>query len=238
MKKNLQQTKEQFVHELFSKIAPRYDLMNRVLSFNQDGYWRRFAVGKTGLAAGGKVLDVACGSGQLTGELAKQVGLTGQVVGLDFCQNMLTIAKQHLNVVAEGQDVQLLEGDATALPFPDNSFDCVTAGFALRNIPDIQAVIAEMRRVVKPGGRVISLDLAKPGSVGFKQLYYLYFEHILPRVGKLGVGIDGPYHWLPQSLREFPHQDQLKELFSVAGLQEVTYYELTGGIAAVHVGIK
>lgn len=232
------QTKQKFVHELFCKIAHRYDLLNSLLSFNQDKYWRRVAICQTEIVEGQKVLDVGCGTGRLTSELAQRVGPRGEVVGLDFCRNMLDVAVNHIANSPFGSVVTLLEGDAMALPFEDNSFDCVATAFALRNVPDLRTVLAEMRRVVKPGGRVVSLELAKPSRLGFKQAYYLYFEKILPFLGQLGVGIDGPYHWLPKSLRLFPHQEELCALFSDIGFNDATYYELTGGIVAIHVGVK
>lgn len=233
-----QQTKEKYVHELFCTIAHRYDLMNSLLSFNQDKYWRRFAVTKTGLKTGGTGLDVCCGTGLLTVEQARYVGLTGKVIGLDFCRNMLDKALDNIAKTAYKPVIELVEGNAMALPFADDTFDCATIGFALRNVPDIWAVLAEMRRVVRPGGKVVSLDLAKPNAPVFKQLYYLYFEQMLPLLGRLGVGVDGPYHWLPESLRLFPHQAELYRIFSEVGFRDAAYYELTGGITAVHVGTK
>jgi len=236
--KNPPQNKEQFVHDLFCTIAHRYDLLNSLLSFNRDRYWRRFAVEQTGLLPGQKGLDVCCGTGLMTIEQAKRVGPDGSVVGLDFCQSMLDIAVGNIAKTPYGPMIELLEGNAMALPFDDDSFDCATIGFALRNVPDIKAVLGEMRRVVRPGGKVVSLELAKPGTPGFKQLYYLYFEQILPLLGKLGIGVDGPYQWLPESLRRFPHQAEICRFFGEVGLQDAAYYELTGGIVAVHTGRK
>jgi demethylmenaquinone methyltransferase/2-methoxy-6-polyprenyl-1,4-benzoquinol methylase len=230
--------KEKYVHGVFAAIARRYDLMNTLLSFNRDKYWRRFAVARTGLAGGGRALDVCCGTGLLSVELARTAGPQGSVVGVDFCRAMLDVAAANIAAVSGGAPIELLEANAMALPFADDSFDCATIGFALRNVPDIAAVLAEMRRVVKPGGAVVSLELAKPGVPGFKQLYYLYFERILPLLGKAGSGTDGPYSWLPESLRRYPHQAQILETFRSVGLREAYYRELTGGIVAVHVGKK
>lgn len=230
--------KEKYVHSVFAAIARRYDLMNTLLSFNRDKYWRRFAVSRTGLAAGGRALDVCCGTGRLAVELARVSGPEGRVVGIDFCRAMLDVAAGNIARTPYAATIDLVEANAMALPFADDSFDTATIGFALRNVPDIAAVLAEMRRVVRPGGTVVSLELAKPGAPGFKQLYYLYFEHILPLLGKAGVGVDGPYRWLPESLRRFPHQTVIRDLFSAAGLRDAAYHELTGGIVAVHVGRK
>lgn len=230
--------KEKYVYSVFAAIARRYDAMNTLLSFNRDKHWRRFAVARTGLPAGGKALDVCAGTGLLTIELAKAAGPGGRVVGVDFCREMLDVAVTNIAKTPQRPNIELIEANAMALPFADDTFDCATIGFALRNVPDVPAVLAEMRRVVRPGGTVVSLELAKPGAPVFKQLYYLYFERMLPLIGKLGVGVDGPYHWLPESLRRFPHQARLCELFREAGLKDAAYYELTGGIVAVHVGTK
>ncbi len=239
MKKKCQpQTKEQFVHELFATIAHRYDLLNSLLSFNRDRYWRRLAVERTGLAAGQKGLDVCCGTGLMTVEQARRVSPGGKVVGLDFCRSMLTVAVGNIAKTPYGPVIELVEGNAMALPFAEDSFDCATIGFALRNVPDIKAVLAELRRVVRPGGRVVSLELAKPSVPVFKQLYYLYFEQILPLLGRVGIGADGPYRWLPESLRRLPHQAEICRLFGEVGLRDAAYEELTGGIVAVHTGVK
>lgn len=238
MAERLPGDKAEYVRGVFAKIAKRYDLMNTLLSFNQDRYWRRRAVGETGLATGGRALDVCCGTGMLTLALAERVGPSGTVCGLDFSPEMLNVARAKVAQSTCGSRIELLEGDAMALPFPEDRFDAATIGFALRNVPDISVVLGEMRRVVRPGGRVVSLELAKPSMFGFKQLYYLYFEQILPLFGRLGVGVDGPYRWLPESLRRFPHQAEVAKLFEQAGFRKVDYYELTGGIVAIHIGVK
>jgi len=232
------QNKEEYVHAVFSSIADRYDLLNTALSFNRDKYWRKFAVEHTGLSPGGKGLDVCCGTGMLTLELAKKAGLSGHVVGLDFCEDMLAKAVLNIGSTPYQGVIELVKGNAVNLPFPDNTFDCATIGFALRNVPDIKKTIDEMRRVVKPGGRVVSLELAKPGMPVFRQFYYFYFNCIVPILGRLGAGLNGPYNWLPESLKNFPHQSEIRDIFADAGLTGACYYELTGGIVAVHVGEK
>lgn len=231
-------SKEEFVHQVFSKIAHRYDLLNSLLSFNQDKYWRKRAVELSGLADGGRALDVCCGTGMLTIELAKVCGRTGSVTGLDFCDNMLKQAALNIAQTGFGNRITTLQGNAMHLPFDTAVFDCATIAFALRNVPDIKQTISEMARVVKPGGTVVSLELAKPSFPVFKQLYYLYFEQLLPLLGRLGVGMDGPYRWLPESLKQYPHQSQVCEIFKETGLASCGYIELTGGIVAIHYGIK
>lgn len=238
MSKNvaLHKNKEEYVHEIFSAIAHRYDLLNSLLSFNRDKYWRRFTVGKSGLKPGGRGLDVCCGTAMLAIEQAKAVGPKGEVVGLDFCENMLARAKLNISKTPYNSIITLVQGNAIKLPFPEHSFDCATIGFALRNVPDIKKAIQEMGRVVRTGGKVISLELSKPGAPVFKHLYYLYFNHLLPILGRLGIGLDGPYSYLPESLKNFPHQEEIKSLFKDVGLDKVHYYELTGGIVSVHIG--
>lgn len=229
--------KEEYVHDIFSSIAHRYDILNTTLSFNRDKYWRRFAVQRTGLKGGGKGLDVCCGTGMLSFEQAKAVGPQGKVVGLDFCENMLEYAKKNLEKTPFEGIVEFVQGNAVDLPFADNTFDCATIGFALRNVPDIKKTIREMARVVKSGGKVISLELSKPSAPGFKQAYYLYFNHLVPIMGKMGIGKDGPYSYLPNSLKDFPHQSEICKMFSQEGLVDARYFELTGGIVTVQEGI-
>lgn len=230
--------KEAYVHALFSKIAHRYDLLNTVLSFNRDKYWRRFAVAQCGLKPGGCGVDVCCGTGMFALEQAKVVGLTGRVVGVDFCEEMLAKGRENIARTPYRDVIEFVWGNAMNLPFADDTFDCATIGFALRNVPDITQTVREMARVVRPGGRVVSLELAKPSLPVFRQVYYFYFNRLVPLLGRLGVGLDGPYTYLPNSLKSFPHQAEIKEIFVSVGLQDAHYFELTGGIVAVHVGTK
>lgn len=231
-------SKEEYVNSIFASIAHRYDLMNTLMTLGIDQRWRRRTVLEMRLPPGGSCLDVCCGTGKIALLEAAQVGSQGRVVGLDYCAEMLDVAAKNISTSPYRKVIELVQGNAINLPFPDNTFDGASIGFALRNVPDIKKTISEMMRVVKPGGRVVSLELAKPSFPVFKQLYYLYFDHIVPLMGKLGVGLNGPYSYLPNSLKSFPHQEKIRELFAEAGLKEARCYELTGGIVAVHVGIK
>ncbi|MFA5882006.1 MAG: demethylmenaquinone methyltransferase [Eubacteriales bacterium] len=230
--------KEEYVHSIFSSIAKKYDILNTVLSFNQDKYWRKFTVEQTGLKPGGKALDICCGTGMITTELAKKTGPDGKVIGLDFCEEMLEIARENLEHSPFKNSIEYVQGNAMELAFLDNTFDSVTIGFGLRNVPDRKKTLQEMTRVVKPGGRVVCLEFSKPTLPGFKQIYHFYFDKWVPFLGKFGVGIDGPYRYLNNSWKVFPHQKELREEFSEEGLQEATFYELTYGVVSVHVGVK
>ncbi len=229
--------KEEYVHNIFSGIAKKYDVLNTTLSFNRDKYWRRFAVAKSGLKPGQEVLDICCGTGMLSLELARYMQNQGRVIGLDFCENMLEVAQKNIAKTPYANCIELVQGNAIDLPFAEDSFDCCTIAFALRNVPDVRKTIQEMKRVVKPGGRVINLEFSKPSAPVFKQLYHFYLHYILPVLGKIGIGRKGPYNYLSQSVQEFTHQAVIRDLFVEEGLENAVYYELTGGIATVHVGI-
>jgi demethylmenaquinone methyltransferase/2-methoxy-6-polyprenyl-1,4-benzoquinol methylase len=231
-------SKEAYVRQIFDRIAHRYDLMNTILSFNRDRAWRRAAIKLSGARPGLLALDVCCGTGMLTLELARAITPGGRVTGIDFSPAMLAVARQRVRESVYNSAIELLQGNAMSLPFPEASFDCATIAFALRNVPDIEGALREMLRVLRPGGRLVSLELAKPSWPFFKQLYYFYFDRLVPLLGKLGVGSEGPYSYLPHSLKIFPHQREILAIFRNLGLEETVCLELTGGIAAVHAGTK
>ncbi len=226
--------KAKYVHEMFSSIARKYDLLNTLLSLNRDKYWRRFAVERSGLCPGGSAIDIATGTGELAIELAKTVGPDVKVVGVDFCREMLDIAEEK----CAGLPIELADGNAQELPYPDGTFDLATIGFALRNVESIEKTLEEMARVVKPGGRVISLEFTQPDNSLFRALYYLYFFKILPVVGGFVSRNKDAYSYLPDSVVKFPDKTGLKGIMEKAGLDDIEIYSLTGGIVAVHVGVK
>ncbi len=228
--------KERYVHDMFSRIARRYDLLNRVLSFRTDVRWRRLAADAAELSPGDAVLDVATGTGDLAFELARRVGPTGRVVGADFVEEMLKIAREKAARLPVGSVCEFQWANAMDLPYENGEFRAATIGFALRNVADIAGCLAEMRRVVEPGGKVVSLELSKPVWPVFRQVYYFYFYKLVPVIGRLGQGVDGPYTYLPNSLTHFPDQEGLAQIMRRVGLKNVTYRNLTGGIAAIHVG--
>ncbi|MCY7590946.1 demethylmenaquinone methyltransferase, partial [Bacillus altitudinis] len=180
----MQQSKEQRVHGVFEKIYKNYDQMNSVISFKQHKKWRDKTMKLMNVQKGAKALDVCCGTADWTIALADAVGETGEVKGLDFSKNMLSVGETKVKTGGYNQ-IELLHGNAMELPFEDNSFDYVTIGFGLRNVPDYLTVLKEMTRVVKPGGMVVCLETSQPEMIGFKQGYYVYFKYIMPLFGKL-----------------------------------------------------
>lgn len=229
--------KEQYVHDVFESIAPKYDRMNTLLSFGMHKYWRKFTMKKMKLSKGNSALDVACGTCDWTISLAKATDAKDGIIGLDFSQNMLDVGRRKLD--KEGlNEVKLIHGSAMEIPFPDHTFDYATIGFALRNVPDLRKTLAEMQRVVKPGGKVVSLELSKPTWPPFRYIYYLYFQRILPFLGKLFANRYEQYRWLPESLLQFPDYKELERIFYELGFERVETYPLSGGIVAVHIGTK
>ncbi|CAM3361417.1 demethylmenaquinone methyltransferase [Hydrogenibacillus schlegelii] len=229
--------KRAFVYRVFESIAPAYDRMNTLLSFGAHKRWRRIMLEMMAVRPGSRALDVATGTGDLALALRRAVGAAGEVVGLDFSPAMLARAREKA-ARAGLADIVWVEGDALALPFPDGRFDYATIGFALRNVPDLDRALAEMARVVRPGGLVVSLELSKPVVPGFREIYYVYFERMLPLLGRWFARRYEEYRWLPESLRGFPDHKGLAARFVRAGLTDVRVRLLFGGIAAVHVGRK
>ncbi|MBC8028860.1 MAG: bifunctional demethylmenaquinone methyltransferase/2-methoxy-6-polyprenyl-1,4-benzoquinol methylase UbiE [Pyrinomonadaceae bacterium] len=219
---------------MFATIAARYDLLNHLLSGNIDKRWRRLVakILYQGLPLESRILDVACGTGDLSLTLSESG--EARIVGLDFCRPMLDIAAA--KSLKRGAKVPFIEGDALALPFQDRSFDSVTIAFGLRNLASVESGLCELLRVLRPGGRVAVLEFSKPRYAIFRGLFKVYFTKLLPFVGGLISGSRGAYQYLPDSVSRFPDQKELASLMKNAGFEEVTYQNLTGGIAALHLG--
>lgn len=232
----VKESKQEFVHRVFESIANDYDRMNTLLSFRRHKSWRKFAMKKMQVRPGDTAIDVCCGTCDWTISLA-QASQKGKIVGLDFSSNMLQVGERKVASEDLQNQINLVEGNAMDLPFPDNTFDHATIGFALRNVPDYRHVLREMARVVKPGGQVVSLELSKPSWPPFRFIYYLYFQRILPWLGKLFANRYEQYQWLPESLIQFPDYKELAEVMKEEGcFDQVEAYPLTGGIAALHIG--
>lgn len=229
--------KEEHVHDVFQQIAPNYDRMNNIISFNRHKAWRKFAMRKMAVSPGDSAIDLCCGTCDWTLSLA-EASKNGPVTGLDFSEAMLDVGREKVKRSSFGDRIKLVQGNAMELPFADNSFDYATIGFGLRNVPDLVQVLQEMRRVVKPGGMVVCLEVSKPTTQPFKGLYYFYFDRILPVFGKVFAKSYEQYKWLPESLKPFPGRKELAQTFRDVGLKQVEDYPLTGGVAALHIGIK
>ncbi|MDX6405086.1 MAG: demethylmenaquinone methyltransferase / 2-methoxy-6-polyprenyl,4-benzoquinol methylase [Blastocatellia bacterium] len=218
------------VREMFARISPRYDLLNHLLSGNIDKRWRRIVVEKLRplLSPDSKVLDVACGTGDLSIALFENIG--ARVTGLDFCRPMLERAARKPSQVA------FVEGDALQLPFGDRVFDAVTIAFGLRNLSSVEQGLNELRRVLKPNGWAAILEFSKPVVPGFRSLAAAYCTRLLPRIGGMISGSRSAYEYLPDSVARFPDQETLSAMMRVAGLADVEFQNLTGGVAALHTG--
>lgn len=184
---------------------------------------------------GSKALDVCCGTADWTIALSKAVGPEGEVTGIDFSENMLEVGKEKTSNM---DNINLVHGDAMNLPFDDNSFDYVTIGFGLRNVPDYLGALKEMNRVLKLGGMVVCLETSQPTLPVFKQVYRLYFKFVMPIFGKLFAKSKEEYEWLQQSTFDFPGKEKLKRLFQQAGFNNIKVRSFTGGVAAMHLGYK
>jgi len=217
------------VREMFDRITPAYDRMNRLMSFGMDGSWRALAVRASGVGPGDAALDVCCGTGDLAIELLDAVSTRGRVVGLDFSQAMLDAARR------KSSQVEWVRGDALALPFPDGEFAAATIGFGMRNLADPLRGFAELARVVRPGGRVVCLELTDPPAWA-APFARLWTDRAVPLLGRLVARETDAYRYLPASVHRFPPADELAAVMGRAGLRRVRYRRLSGGAVAVHVG--
>jgi len=227
--------KSVYVRDMFAAIAHRYYSANRLMTAGVDEAWRRRAVRELHAPAGGTVLDVCCGTGDLAFGLARsQASLN--VVAVDFCEPMLEEARRRKPRERGGERVRFELGDAIALPYPDASFDGATMGFSLRNVLDVSAALREARRVLRPGARFVNLDVTRPANRVVRALFDLYFYRVVPVVGGLVGGSKSAYRYLPASLTNHPDADRLSGLFSSAGFTQVRYVRLGGGGISLHVG--
>jgi demethylmenaquinone methyltransferase / 2-methoxy-6-polyprenyl-1,4-benzoquinol methylase len=230
--------KQKRVGAVFDSVAGRYDLMNDLMSFGVHRLWKKFAVELAAVHTGERVLDLAGGTGDLSAAMAARVGATGRVVCSDINASMLGVGRQRLTDRGVVGNVDYVQANAEQLPFADNSFDCITIGFGLRNVTDKPAALASMYRVLRPGGRLLVLEFSKPRLPGLSQLYDQYSFHVLPLMGRLVAHDADSYRYLAESIRMHPDQETLKQMMEQAGYARCQFYNLTGGIVAVHRGYK
>ena len=221
---------------MFAGIARRYDLLNHLLSANIDRRWRSLVADKLrpALVAGTRTLDVACGTGDLALTLSEASQTS--VTGLDFCRPMLEVAAQ--KAARRQRRIPFVEADALRLPFATETFDVVTIAFGLRNLASVEGGLQELFRVLRPGGKIAILEFSHPVLPGFAALFNFYFTRVLPRIGGFVSGSRGAYEYLPDSVSRFPDQKSLAALMGEVGFEGVTYQNLTGGIAALHTGVR
>lgn len=230
--------KKRLVRGVFDSVAPRYDLMNDVMSGGLHRLWKRFAIARTGLRPGQQALDVAAGSGDLALGLARRVGRTGRVIVTDINAKMLAEGRDRLYNAGVAGNVHYVLADAEALPFPSQTFHCVTIGFGLRNVTDKDAALGAMYRVLKPGGRAVVLEFSKAHLGPLAPVYELYSFQVLPRLGALLANDADSYRYLAESIRRHPDQETLKSMMERQGFERCEYHNLAAGIVALHVGYK
>jgi len=230
--------KAERVRAVFDSVAVNYDLMNDLMSGGLHRLWKRFTLGRTGIRPGDRALDVAGGTGDLSAGMAKQVGPAGLVCHTDINRQMLDQGRRRLVDAGVFANVSSLQADAEHLPFADGTFHCVTIGFGLRNCTDKAAALREMTRVLRPGGRLLVLEFSQPAVPLLEPLYALYSFRILPWLGEVVARDAASYRYLAESIRMHPDQGALRGLMTAAGLEDVQYHNLSGGIVALHIGYK
>jgi demethylmenaquinone methyltransferase/2-methoxy-6-polyprenyl-1,4-benzoquinol methylase len=230
--------KHRYVREMFDAIAPRYDLLNSVLSLRLHHRWRTAAVRATSLKPGDHALDVCTGTGDLAFALAKRVGPSGNVDATDFSEPMLDLARHKARAQATAASIRFQTADTQDLPFPENTFDAVTVAFGIRNVADIDQGLREMVRVAKPGGRIVVLEFNQPRHPVLRALSDFYSFAILPRIGGLVSGRRSAYTYLPASVAAFHSRDTLVNKMRDAGLEQIAWKDLNLGMVVLHQGVK
>jgi demethylmenaquinone methyltransferase/2-methoxy-6-polyprenyl-1,4-benzoquinol methylase len=236
--------KEDYIKDVFTEIADYYDDMNNIMTMNMIKGWHSFMMKKAGDLEGKRCLDVGTGTGEIAFQLAGRAGKDGDVTGVDITPRMLELAEKKMGSRKLPKDVRFIAGDALALDFDEGSFDIVTSGYMLRNVTDIQRAIDEMHRVLRPGGKVIVAELAKPGNRVIRRLYEFFIKHHVLRYGRMydrGESIDGrmpAYDWLTSSVEGFPSGKEMATKFEKAGFRDVTYHSKSFGAVNIYVGCK
>ena len=226
------------VREVFDSVAAQYDLMNDLMSGGLHRLWKRFTIELSAVRSGQTVLDIAGGTGDLAAKFSKLVGADGKVILADINAAMLSVGRDRLIDKGALSNIDVVQADAQFLPFEDNSIDCITIAFGLRNVTDKAKALRSMHRVLKPGGRVLVLEFSKPTSPLLSKVYDAYSFLALPAMGKLITDDADSYRYLAESIRKHPDQESLLEMVEDAGFVDCRYHNMTGGIVAVHRGIK
>jgi len=226
------------VAEVFRSVAGKYDLMNDLMSGGVHRLWKMFTVEMAAVRAGQSILDIAGGTGDLAEKFSRLVGPQGTVVLADINSEMLRVGRDKLLDRGIAQNLFFAQADAQYLPFPDNSFDCITIAFGLRNVTDKDLALRSMLRVLKPGGRLLVLEFSKPRSGLLEKAYDTYSFRVLPLMGRVVAGDAESYRYLAESIRMHPDQETLKQMMESAGFCQTSYHDMTGGIVALHKGIK
>jgi len=226
------------VADVFHSVASRYDLMNDLMSGGIHRIWKRFTIELSGVRKGNAVLDIAGGTGDLAARFAQIVGPDGRVVLADINNSMLQVGRDKLLDRGLQGNLEFVQADAQSLPFPDDSFDCITIAFGLRNVTDKDAALRSMLRVLKPGGRLLVLEFSKPENELLSKAYDAYSFRVLPLMGRLVANDSESYQYLAESIRMHPDQDTLRDMMEDAGFSNCEYHNMTGGVVALHKGVK
>lgn len=230
--------KSNLVAEVFRSVAPKYDLMNDLMSAGLHRLWKRFTIDQAALRPGQYVLDVASGTGDLAKAFAKKVGSQGKVIMTDINEAMLNVGRDRLADSGIVGNIECVQANAEHLPFADNYFDCVSIAFGLRNVTDKINALQSMYRVLKPGGKLLVLEFSRPTSPLLDKMYDLYSFNVIPKLGEIITNDKESYQYLVESIRMHPNQETLKHMMQDAGFDDVTYHNLSGGIVALHKGYK
>ncbi len=230
--------KQGMVADVFHSVAAKYDVMNDLMSFGVHRLWKRFTIDMSGVRPGNKILDLAGGTGDLTKKFSKIVGPAGKVVLADINSSMLEVGRERLTNQGYVGNIEYVQANAQYLPFEDNTFDVITIAFGLRNVTDKDEALRSMLRVLKPGGRLLVLEFSQTTNPMLKKAYDLYSFTALPLMGKIVTNDSESYKYLAESIRMHPDQETLKGMMEEAGFARVSYHNMTGGMVALHRGIK